>query len=339
MGRFVVRTLLAISVCSAALPSTETAWAAPALPGGTLAFASDRDSSTAPSTQIYLSGTDGTGLERLTNFPWWAMEPSWSPDGTRIAFAGVRPEAYFKGDFVPFNGNPHLTAHAHDIYVMNRDGSHLQKLTNRDRENDQYPAWSPDGSTIAFMRGCDPVNCAPHIALMGSDGSNPVEITHGEGLDFRPTWSPDGSTLAFERDAPDFSHAGVFVVNRDGSGLTKLVGLDTSGLSGLFGEDPVWSPEGNKIAFWNPTIPALQAVNVATKKVSTIAKAADLGPGPDGLRYASWSPDGRWLAIAADGEGSDGAAVYLVSSDGGTIMPMPNAQDASSPAWRPVVGA
>ena len=332
-----VRTRLSSVAALLTLLTAMLAWAtpasagkpAPAVPTGTLVFASVRDWGKIPSSQIYAVNADGTALTKLTNFPWWAVFPAWSPDGNRIVFTGIRPEAAFKDGNQAFN-HGHAIFHAHDLFAMNADGSHVQRLTNG--LNMGWPAWSPDGTTIAAeLRGSCPNPCnlsnltfIAHIALMNPDGSDISEITSGLDFDSGPTWSPDGSRIAFERDFNDGSGMGALeVVNRDGSGLTSLLSGDCC----FF--EPTWSPDGTKIAFWNGS--ALQTLDLGSGTLTTLAFGSSLGGGED-IRNASWSPDGRWLAVGAE-EFSSGEGLYLVSADGKTILPVPNGQLAADPSW------
>lgn len=121
-----------------------------------------------------------------------AEQPSWSPDGERIVFVCRR------------------LANNADLCVVGRDGTGLVPLTN-DAENDVRPAWSPDGKTIAFTRfsGTDPRGS---IALL--DLATGAITSLGYGMD--PAWSPDGSKLVYAESD------GLFVMNRDGSGRTRL---------------------------------------------------------------------------------------------------------------------
>lgn len=319
--RMIMTLLLSVSFVAGWIPGAGASQT-PVPPTGRIAFASDRDWGTVPSTQIYSVNADGTGLTKVTNYPWWALTPSWSPDGTRIAFTGIRPEAAFTG-----GNHAHLQFHAHDIYVMGADGSQVKKIAGGPLSN-TLPAWSPDGNTIAFLR-CVDCGTTRQIALMKPDGSGVTEITSGAHFNWRPTWSPDGSKLAFERDSADFSSAAIYTVNRDGSGLTKLLdGLPCC-------PDPAWSPDGTRISFWNSELPGLQTLAIASGKVRTLAVAADLGGGQTFERWSSWSPDGAWLALGSCCETSDGVDLFLVSADGKTILPVPNAQAASGPAWQP----
>ncbi|HEV7376412.1 MAG TPA: hypothetical protein VGN95_16980 [Pyrinomonadaceae bacterium] len=87
------------------------------------------------------------------------------------------------------------------IYVMNSDGSNQTRLT--DGHWDSWPAWSPDGSRIAFKRKVDK-DSATDLYIMTADGNNQKLLTHNVEFQDPPAWSPDGSKIAFaslrERD-------------------------------------------------------------------------------------------------------------------------------------------
>src|SRR5262249_43266679 len=121
-------------------------------------------------------------------------DPDWSPDGTRIAFTSH-----------PVTDNPENSIHA-EINVLNLDGAGRHQLTSNDYE-ERAPAWSPDGSRIAFMCRVGPINVNTgfrsfEICLMNADGTGQVRLTNNGVLDATPSWSPDGQKIVLHRNPP-----------------------------------------------------------------------------------------------------------------------------------------
>ena len=120
---------------------------------------------------------------------------------------------------------------------MDPTGSNVVRLTY-DSAQDAQPAWSPDGTKIAFVSDRDG---NADIYVMNADGSGPVNITKHAGADYAPAWSPDGTKIAFQSDREtDFA---VWVMNADGSNPIRLT--DPSTPAGA----PSWSPDGTRIAY------------------------------------------------------------------------------------------
>ena len=180
--------------------------------GKRIAFVSHRDGN----YEIYLMNADGTNQKRLTHNPAQDREPAFSPDGKRIAFASDRA-----GNF--------------EIYVMNVDGTHQHRLTHR-RDVDDDPTFFPNGKKIAFVR----VGAGFHdIFTMRADGSRLHRLTHHRPLS-TPDVSPNGKRIVAWLARGD---GGIEVMRADG---THLRDLASSGF------DPVFSPNGKKIAFEGP---------------------------------------------------------------------------------------
>jgi TolB protein len=145
--------------------------------------------------------------------------PSYSPDGTRIAFSRS------------LGGNP-------EIFTCRVDGSGLQRLTHS-AGIDTNPAWSPDGKEIAFTSSRAG---NPHIYAMDSEGSNLRRITFEGSYNDGAAWSPDGSRIAYasRRRGKDFDIV-----------VTELALLESKVLLSAPGshEAPSFSPDGRRIAF------------------------------------------------------------------------------------------
>lgn len=150
----------------------------------------------------FVMNADGGGLRRIvkasgTRFSWGC--PSWFPNGNRIAFAKD-----------------------YNLYVASADGTNVEQITD-DKDGTLYrPAVSPDGDWIA----CDgDSRYGSGIILMRADGTEITRITVAASeirSDGGGSWSPDGRQIVFSGYRGRFKRAGVYVVNRDGSGLRRL---------------------------------------------------------------------------------------------------------------------
>jgi dipeptidyl aminopeptidase/acylaminoacyl peptidase len=173
-------------------------------------------------------GTEGTKL--TSDEINWELDPSWSPDGTRIAYVDTAPG--------PLAG----------IDVMNADGTGVEPLFSSGNSV-QRPQWSPDGSKIAFVQTLPDSNA--DIYVMNADGSHVVQLTTWQGVDMWPSWSPDGSKITFSSGRTGGND--VFVMNADGSNQVQLTSNKTS-------LAPTWSPDGTQIAYeyYDNSVPSQQ---------------------------------------------------------------------------------
>ena len=180
---------------------------------------------------------------------------------------------------------------------MNTDGTGITPITNS-RGDDRDPAWSPDGTKIAFSSKRDGNS---EIYIMNADGSNQVRLTDSPGEDLYPTWSPDGNKIIFTSDRD--SNNEIYAIDTDGSDPTRLTFNDTED------DYPDWSPDGKTIIF--SSFGGEQAGIYIMNADGTDYRALLRGP----LHNPKWSRDGRFIAF--DGEpGGNLYEVYFMDADG-----------------------
>jgi len=220
-----------------------------------------------------------------------------------------------------------------DIYIIDADGSGLQRLTDG-----LDPSWSPDGKQIAFTRWRDPRGVYSIRADGGGDerlvdSSRPKEVA----------WSPDGSQIAFtavyrSSESEEYCYLGYcFTIPPSSMGQIWLANLDTGGLLSLPLDDhavhsPAWSPTGNRIVYAGDRGLAWIDLETMGKGRFPGGSVWDSSPAysPDGLKIAFMGRvHGRWQIFVVNADGSDRR--QLTHSD-------PKLQDPPSnvaPAWSP----
>ena len=205
-----------------------------------------------------------------------------------------------------------------ELYVMDADGSGVRELTSTG-DSAREPAWSPDGSEIAFTAEAAGLT---QVFLMNSDGSDTRQLTTIRNGAFCPSWSPDGRELVVS--ASDGSSGYQLWVLDVRTSAMRLVAQLPGAAS-----DPAWSPDGSSVAFawWTPTGNAIYSIHPDGTGLTR------LSPDPVGGQSPTWSPDGRWVAFA--GQTPDGTSgIFLVRSDGTDLGLAVHLRGRSSqPAW------
>jgi Tol biopolymer transport system component len=242
-----------------------------------------------------------------------------------------------------------------DIYKMKPDGTELEQLTN-DPADDREPAWSPDGSMIAFTRS-EPGGAA--IWTMRADGSAPTRLAQG-GM---PQWAPDGSRIVGQAGGT------LFTIAADG---TDQVSVSDEATLGLLISSPSWSADRDHLIFVGAEADGkasdLYSVGTdgknLTKLTTTPADEASPRVSPDGTLIAfqthdrcictitaagvsptpladwrgkggslSWSPDGRWIASAGGPHG--GLFIHVINALDGEDRIASGTSDFVDISWGP----
>ena len=189
--------------------------------GKEIAFCSNRTGS----FEIWKMKQNGTQQMQVTHLAEFATFPDFSPDGRTIVFASPAPGS-------PVQSPP-------DIWAIDSDGHGAPVRLTDNPAMDGLPAYSPDGSKIAFVSARSGI---PQVLVMNADGSDPVPLTFDSAPKGQlPDWSPDGSKIAYQ--ASIAGNGDIYVMNADGSDQRQL----THTTQTEFGT--AWSPDGSQIAF------------------------------------------------------------------------------------------
>jgi dipeptidyl aminopeptidase/acylaminoacyl peptidase len=263
--------------------------------GAWIVFVSTRDGS----SQLYVMDAGGTNVLPIT-LGGENASPAWSPDGAWIAFVSTR-----RGES--------------NIYLVKPDGTNLSCLTCELDGSEISPAWSPDSRSIVFAPATGPApltiinvatqetrpvsspelksaapffspdgqsiifECETNICINTVYGVAVRMLPSGGGVDSQAAISPDGSQLSFISDRD--GNYELYVVNLDGTGLTRLTNTPYAE------QHPTWSPDGQWIAFASATAFQETYTNFDIFVIQPNGEnMKQLTQSPDNEFYPLWSP-------------------------------------------------
>jgi Tol biopolymer transport system component len=269
---------------------------------GKIVFHSNRDGD----YEIFVMNGDGSGQTQLTHSDTQEFDPTWSPDGKRIAFTS------FPSDFSADG----------ELFVMNADGSGLTQVTDNSAQ-DFGPVWSPDGKRIAFTsdrRG------GSEAFVMNADGSGVSQLTHNALVNLVTNWSPNGKQLAYT-GYTDGGDSEIFFMNADGTGIVQMTHNDVSDE----GDHAGWSPDGKLFVFSSDRDGGDLDIFVMKADGTNVTQLTHNDFVTDDDPY--WSPDGAHIAFQSNGTGDE--EIYVMNADGSGITQITNVPWANDavPVW------
>ena len=297
-------------------------------PTGQIAFTRRNNQVVFGNTDIYVMDAKGQNQTQLTFNTDREYEPVFSPDGLKIAFNrdsycgrnvwvmnadGSNQTSVSPGTGYVWSPDSKKLAYNfnNSIYISNSDGSNKKQLTTLGYPGNYSPAWSPDGTRMAFIA----VDGSGKYDLytINVDGSNRQRLTNSLATKYEVVWSPNGAWIAYSH------HDGsrlekVFAIHPDGTGLIQLTTQDASYY------DLSWMPDSNKLVSVLETnlgssIYLLDPNGGAPTRVTNNGTAFDWGP--------AVSADGVTIAFASNN------GLYMVNSDGS------NQKQLSATDWDP----
>jgi hypothetical protein len=301
--------------------------------GGRIAFVSDRVASV---LQIFTMNPDGTDQRQLTFDPGDKSFPEWSPAGTRLLYAAP-------GE--PAGGTAGLGL---DIFMINVDGTGITRVVSAPGD-DFAPAWSPDGSRIAFTS--NRINRLNQVFVIETDclddpggcvDQRPRNVSCGVdfcAVESSPAWAPPELELPNWLN-PGFNLMVAVSINNAPTQIffrpaDPLVPIDFDRRDQLVGVDDLsWSPDGTLALFTWYYQRGTNEIYVAplADRAANLVRLTNT----NGNKEPDFSPDGSWIVFTSTRDGKP--EIYRMTASGGNqenITNSPASQDMQ-PAWQPL---
>lgn len=230
-----------------------------------------------------------------------------TPTPTPVPGAGAQPIAFVKQG----------TSGAADIFLTNLDGTSIVNLTDA-AGDDTRPAWSPDGSRLAYTCLRQPdgsIGSPQRICVRNADGTGFTVLSNTFANDFGPAWSHDGKQIAFTSFTPGFES------------LLTIINLDSGGRFSFFtnAANPDWSPDNLTLVY--EQVNSIWIFNQITQSSLRLTNLT-------GDSRPHYSPNGSQILFQSVRDGN--AEIYVMNSDGTSQTRLTNNPAAdTAPAWSP----
>ena len=251
--------------------------------------------------ELQVSDADGYGAQTVlaSNEP--LISPSWSPDGTRLAYVSFERQKPI-------------------VYVQSLLTG-KRKAVSEFRGNNSAPAWAPDGNKLAVVLTKDGNT---QIYTINADGSGVKRLTYSSGIDTEPNYAPDGKSIVFTSDRGGSPQ--IYRINADGGDASRLT------FDGNYNVTPRYSPDGKSFAFIQRVNGA--SFNVAVQDMATWQVQVLTDTRKD--ESPSFAPNGKMILYATEVGGR--GVLAAVSSDGRVKQRLTTqAGDVREPAWGPLL--